>query len=76
MKWTNLLNNKCPKCGKLLDHKSDFEYMLCDISCGFQISTQRMKEICSDQLKYRVERDGRTVDNSGDEPLQELSDML
>ena len=83
MNWKSLLNNRCPKCNKELDHQSDFEYMLCDISCGFQISVQRMKEICGDQVKYRIENDNqdklnslKTVDNYEEDDLQDISDLL
>lgn len=83
MNWNKLLSNKCPKCGKELDFKSDFEYMLCDISCGFQISVQRMKEICGSKATYRVEGNNQErLNNLGcpqdeeNEDLQDFSHIL
>jgi anaerobic ribonucleoside-triphosphate reductase len=76
MKWSNLNLNKCPKCGKELDFESDYEYMLCTISCGFQISVQRMKEICGDINTYKIRANNQDLlNNLGSEEVGDNSDI-
>lgn len=79
MEWSKLLSNKCPKCNKELDYISDKDMMMCTISCGFMITTLRMKEICSSKSSYRIERDNKAeLNNLGsvDNSLQDETDML
>lgn len=47
MRWSNLKNNKCPKCNKNLSifYSTDTHNFEC--SCGFRIKEQRFKEIVS-----------------------------
>lgn len=65
MNWKNLSKNRCPKCNKLLDFKSDKEMMMCTISCGFMISVKRMAEIVSESTSRELDR-YRLQDNSED----------
>lgn len=59
--WNNLRRNRCPKCSKALDFKSDKEMMMCTISCGFMISPEKMKMIISEQTSRFL-----TTDNQRD----------
>lgn len=56
MNWNNLMKNKCPKCGKELDFKSDKDMMMCTISCGFMIETENMKKICVQKARQTVDK--------------------
>ena len=57
MKWTNLKQNKCPKCGDDLMGQDGSDTIVCanisrshpDARCDFRISEQRMTEIVSQQ---------------------------
>ena len=65
MKWHKLLNNQCPKCGKNLDYKDDYDgHFLCTISCGFQISKKRFEEICVGKSAYNLKRDNQELLNN------------
>lgn len=58
MKWFNLKDNKCPKCGKDFTKgletynflENTIEIKVLSHPCGFKISEQRYKEIVSSML--------------------------
>jgi hypothetical protein len=46
MKWSNLLKNKCPECGRNLWFDKDEPFIICpDYFCGFMVDQARMQEI-------------------------------
>lgn len=50
MNWSNLKQNRCPKCNADLADKLEGTMFKC--SCGFMISSRRFKEIISRSFKY------------------------
>ncbi len=58
LKWYNLLENKCPKCGKGVElHTTMGEMIVCKaMECDFKVTAQRMQEICSDIENKRINR--------------------
>lgn len=52
MKWFNLKNNKCPKCGKDTALKSPYNFVpatdMFEHPCGFKISTRKLESIVAD----------------------------
>jgi len=60
MKWGNLKENKCPKCGEDLCQstiKKDVFECANGISCGFSISTKRFSEIVNSQVIKGLTKD-------------------
>lgn len=47
MRWSNLKNNQCPKCGKDFNH---FTSTIITCPCGFMIRVERFKQIVDEQL--------------------------
>ena len=48
MKWKNLKDGRCPKCGSMLAQQANSRTLACSGSkCGYYISEQRMHEIIS-----------------------------
>lgn len=56
MKWSNLKNNKCPKCNKdwLRMGNAIFAEHFITCKCGFKISEKRMTEIVSDKVNQEI----------------------
>ena len=58
MKWSNLKQNKCPKCDKAFNY-SAFKnpgYVVCTPECGFAIRERRYSEIVTSQINADLER--------------------
>ena len=45
MEWTNLKENKCPKCEEYLEGPIDGMYFCSDIECNFKIREERLEEL-------------------------------
>lgn len=60
MNWQNLKKSKCPQCNKDftrgLSVKSNMQAVMYTHNCGFKISEQRYKEIVSDMVEQKLER--------------------
>lgn len=54
--WRNICRSQCPLCNKKLDFESDPTMMMCTISCGFMISVDKMKLICTTMNLKRINR--------------------
>lgn len=52
MKWSNLQNGDCPKCGAQLKQDVEYDRLICD--CSFKISNAKFKTITSNQAEGRV----------------------
>ncbi len=64
LNWNLLNRNLCPKCGRELDYESCTDFVLCTISCGFQISSRKMKMICASQATSELLKSGRIVQDN------------
>jgi len=53
LKWGNLKQNRCPKCGSDLSY--DEQNASC--KCGFKISLTRMNEIVQNRVANEIEKD-------------------
>lgn len=57
MKWRNLKDGACPKCGSTLKENADSETLTCTgATCTFQITAKRCSEIIRDQNRYTHQR--------------------
>ena len=59
MKWSNLKQFKCPKCGNDLCQSTikSGVYECCNgVSCGFSISSSKLRKIVSDQLNINISK--------------------
>lgn len=80
--WKNLLQNKCPKCGLLLQFFPLEEMLMCSITCGFMIRDDKMKSMIvkmgGERLEKRTRKvfddDARQVSNLGSEDIQDYED--
>lgn len=59
MRWKNLVENKCPECGKMLSEFKD-NYATC--KCGFGISMTKFKKIVNNILDKK-EREKPQISN-------------
>jgi DNA-directed RNA polymerase subunit RPC12/RpoP len=55
MKWQNLKQNKCPRCGKDFALVMPSQTPLLNCSCGFKIGYARFEEITTSQAKQSVD---------------------
>jgi hypothetical protein len=55
MNWSNLKENKCPKCGKDISGAFDRENFKFNCTCGFVITAKRFKEIVSNVVQKEYE---------------------
>ena len=67
MKWQNLKNSQCPKCGSFLYQKHGKGLLYCTKveACGFRISEQKIQQIFNDKdhpiHRYKHELEGRNL---------------
>jgi len=54
MNWYNLLKNKCPQCNKDFMSGLTVEDAVFTHKCGFKISEQKYKEICSGIISNKI----------------------
>ena len=57
MKWSNLLQNRCPSCNRDLIKtmiQTDDESIAC--KCGFKCSREKYQKICADRVSNQLDR--------------------
>ncbi len=52
MNWSNLRENKCPKCNKVIDPEIKFGMFRCSM-CTFAISPKRYQEIVESRDRWQ-----------------------
>lgn len=63
MYWSNLKQNKCPKCSKMLGFEGNMVFCK-SIACGFKISAQKMSVIAAERTESAMGRlAGQESDN-------------
>ena len=55
MKWSNLKQNKCPKCDKAFGFPAFQKNGFIQCDCGFIIREKRYSEIVSSQINQNIE---------------------
>ena len=55
MKWSNLKQNKCPQCDKLIAGYHFFPGNIVKHPCGFVISVKRWSEILNSQVNEEID---------------------
>lgn len=51
LKWNNLKQNRCPKCGSGISY--DDKYAICQ--CGFRIGLEKMNEIVTNRVANDID---------------------
>lgn len=80
--WKNLLQSKCPKCGKALQFFPLEEMLMCSITCGFMIREEKMKQMVGKMLGSRMDKrptrmfeDNQTaLNNLGSKKIQDYEE--
>lgn len=65
MNWSNLRENRCPKCGKNLtfDLNIGFGLVFCkNLACSFKITPKKFNEIVNSPVRYKSEKHYRPRD--------------
>lgn len=82
LKWKNLLDNKCPKCGDKLQFFPGEEMMMCSIICGFMMRQEKMQSMVVKMAggKFTTKPSGlfednlSALNNMGNDKIQNYED--